>query len=413
MTYDSYSLCKRINSRRMRELLCDFALIPAPTNDTVAAAEWYAGFLRSCGAAEVQILREQRQTPSVIAGFPGMRRSPILEVHGCIGDGEDVPAEACASVDQISGTGLVGAKAELIAAAEAARVLADFGPLPGGGLLFVVTPRAGRFPDEALSRVTKRGVQGDAVLIVRGENEVVPVVARGSASFQVEFFSLDEDRQHAGDDNYPSRCADTPIDAAQLFIAVLRRRQRALSRYADSLLGPEQVSVLEVRSSRAAGRALPGCTVSGQWQWLPRRGQTEVFVELRDLAQKTAEHHGTGVNVVFEPYGEGFSLDCDEPLVRALQSAYQQVTDRQLPLGAGRGLCRTAMFFMELGIPAVSHGLNVPERRRDREGVSLDELVRLTRTYLHLYVHYLSRGACLERRQAPVPVASGVRVAAP
>src|SRR5579875_3906179 len=132
MWYEWRDLFERINGRRMRELLYDFARIPSPPGATAIATEWYAGYLRASGAAEVQLVRYDAAAPSLIAGFPGLRRAPILEVQGSIGDFPPAAAAIGCTDEVIRGRGLIGSKAELVAAAEAARVLTDRGPLPGG-----------------------------------------------------------------------------------------------------------------------------------------------------------------------------------------------------------------------------------------------------------------------------------------
>src|SRR5690348_2541898 len=139
MKIDDASLLDQVNARRMRELLLDFASIPSPRHDTAIAAEWYAGCLRASGAAEVQILRDQPRTPTVIAGFPGIRRGPILEIHGHLDAPAGTHRRAHFTGNAIIGSGIIAGKAELIATAEAARVLSAAGPLPGGGLLVVAT----------------------------------------------------------------------------------------------------------------------------------------------------------------------------------------------------------------------------------------------------------------------------------
>jgi acetylornithine deacetylase/succinyl-diaminopimelate desuccinylase-like protein len=382
MCYELRELFQRINDRRMRELLHDFVRIPSSPGTTAIATEWYAGYLRASGAAEVQLVRGDPAAPSLIAGFPGVHRGPILEVQGHIGDYPPGLAIPAGTADTIHGPGLIGAKAELVAAAEAARVLADGGPLPGGGLLFAVTPR-GSSEQERMAPVTRlieRGALGDAVLLAGDEHAVAPVVGLGHGTFTLTFFRGSIARGNG---------ESTPIDAAQCCLALLRRRRRELARHADPLAGPEQIVVQEVRGGPAGDGDETICSVKGAWHWLPGRAAAEIYQELHALGGRAAARHHSVLDVVFTPTTEGFVLDRDEPLVQALHAAYAQVMHRPLPAGATRNGNCAGLFLRSRGVPAIAHGLDPHTRGTPSEAVTMQDLVQLTRIYLSVFLQYL------------------------
>jgi acetylornithine deacetylase/succinyl-diaminopimelate desuccinylase-like protein len=385
----------------MRELLLDFASIPSPPHDTAVAAEWFAGCLRACGDAEVQIRRDQPRTPTVIAGFPGRRRGPILEIHGHLDAPEDMHQRARFNGHAVVGSGIVAGKAELIAAAEAARVLSAAGPLPGGGLLVVATTgREARAKEEqCLTACIDRGVVGDAVLIAGGDHRVAPVVGLGLGVFHATFAPLEGPTHErsatartAGEGHGAAFGGYTAIDAAQAFVSLLRRRRAQLARHAVALLGTESLFVSSIRGGDRYYRLPATCEVEGNWRWRPERAATDIFRELEEMTQQAARMRGVRANLALSPLRTGFRSDAAAPLVRALRHAYQQVTGESLPLGTSAYASCAEVLQRHAGISVISHGVDTATFRGDPEEVSMDELVRVARTYLSTAVSFLDHG---------------------
>lgn len=396
MSLDAGDLLDQISPHRMRELLLDFANIPSPPHRTAVAAEWYAGCLRASGAAEVCIMRDWLHAPTVVAGFPGLRRAPILEINGHLDAVQIGPAQAGWDGATIVGRGIVSGKAELIAAAEAARVLASAGPLPGGGLLIVAHSRH-EPPDgdgQDLATHIERGVVGDAVVIAGGGSRVIPVAGLGLGIFRAVFSPLSapmhERHRLLNDSSGGGTLGYTAIDAAQAFAVMLRRRAARLARECDPLIGAESLFVSRIEGGDRYDRLPASCCVEGNWRWMPERHAGEVFRELEAMAQLAAHRRSARVDLTLAPCREGFRIDPQSPIVGALRLAHATVSGQPIPLGASMYASDAAIFRRTAGVDAVCHGVDTTSLRTDRESVTLDELVRVARTYLCLAVSYLT-----------------------
>jgi len=391
MQEDVNALVHRIDGGRMRELLVDFANLQSANDRALGAAEWYAGLLRASGAAEASVRREGLISPAVVAGFPGTSRAPALEFVGYLASPGTMRRKAFSVSGQVYGRGVGSTAAGLIAAAEAARVLALQGPLPGGGLLFLARPMGD--PIEAAAdfeRLTTQGVVGRAVVITSGPSRLLPIVGLGSCMFQAVFTA-------PGDLGSASGPQSTVIDSAHLFCSSLRRRQRALQGTCDSLAGPEAIVVGRIGGGEHFDLTPASSWVQGVWRYGPSRPEQSVRAELDRMARKAAAACGARVQVTMRVGRPPFHLDRSLPLVQGLQAGYRTAWGTDLPVG---GCCvpTDVPLFLAHGVPAVCHGPRQAPVRAEggEECVAIEDLIRLAEVYVRLSVSILretSQGA--------------------
>ncbi len=212
-------LARRIDGDRMRELLVDFANLQLKSDRAVATAEWIAGLLRASGAVEAGVRGRDLRTPLVVAGFPGTHRGPTLQFMGYFAGRAGASRKAFAADGCVYGPAVASSAAGLIAAAEAARILAAHGPMPGGGLLFTARALTDQADDASdIGRMVDMGIAGQAVVITSGPATVLPVNGQGMCRFEVKFAIPETGRG----------CFEGPssaIDAAHAFCGTLRRHQ--------------------------------------------------------------------------------------------------------------------------------------------------------------------------------------------
>jgi acetylornithine deacetylase/succinyl-diaminopimelate desuccinylase-like protein len=382
------ALVHRIDGARMRELLVDFANVQSVNDRALAAAEWYAGLLRASGAVEASVRREGLVAPAVVAGFPGSTRAPALQFVGYLASPGAVRRRAFSVDGHVYGRAVGSSAAGLIAAAEAARILATDSPLPGGGLLFLARPMGDPSEESAdYARLIAQGVVGKAVVITSGPSRMVPVAGMGSCMFQVVFSAPSELGMASGPQV-------TVIDAAHLLCGALRRRHRALHGECDSLAGPEAIVVGRIGGGERFD-LMPGSSwVQGVWRYGPSRGERSVRAEIERVARRAAAACGATALVTMRVGRQPFWLDQTLPLVRALQAGYHDAWGSDLPVGGCCVPCDIPIFLAH-GVPAVCHGPRLAPVRAEggEECVATEDLIRLAEVYLRLSVSILRETA--------------------
>jgi acetylornithine deacetylase/succinyl-diaminopimelate desuccinylase-like protein len=379
-------LAHRIDGDRMRELLVDFANLQEAAEHAAVTAEWFAGLLRASGAVEARIYGRDLGTPVVVAGFPGTHRGPTLQFMGYFAAPSTTPRKTFAAGGCVHGPAVVTGAAGLIAAAEAARILAAHGLMPGGGLLF--TARAlGERSDAAsdIGRLIDRGIAGQAVVIAGGSSNMLPVTGQGMCMFEVEF-TIPE----PGPSTMAGR--STAIDAAHAFCGAVRRHQAAMARTGNGTYGPETVVVGSVRGGDRFDTMARSSWLKGAWRYWSGRTAAEVRGELDRIAQRVAAACGARATLTVEVLRAPYRLDVTQSPVHELLAAYRAVWGRDLPLGACT-LPNDVPLFLERGIPAVCHGPRPTpvECVGDEECVSVEDMVRLAEVYAQLSLNYLHR----------------------
>jgi acetylornithine deacetylase/succinyl-diaminopimelate desuccinylase-like protein len=373
-----HGLLARLNPGRMRELALSFSGIGSSSTSTLIAAEWYAGCLRASGAADVQIVRDAPHLPAVVAGFPGVRRRPILQFVGQLHSGPYPPARVVGG--QLVGRGLVHGTAELIAVTEVARALAQDGLLPGGGLLLVAQSAPAGDPG-TLSKLIAHGVVGDAVVLGGGEHAVAPIRGLGMATFQVRF--SDPERQHAAAQGGQARAA---LEAAHTFSLLLRRRARSAARRDAS--SDESIVVRRIDGGEQDTLSACVCRVEGSWQWLAGRSIRDVSLDLEELAGYAGRRFGVCVELSLTPQQEPCSLSPYSAIVQSLRAAHLRAVGYSLPFGTAERPDSAALF-LRAGVPALGYGARAEIQEDGQEVVDVAELDRLARVYLHLALTYL------------------------
>lgn len=370
-----------LNPGRIRELVLGFSDIGSSSSNTLIAAEWYAGCLRASGAAEVQIVRDSPHMPTVVAGFPGMRRKPILQFCGYLHCGPYPPARFVNG--QILGRGLARGMVELIVATEVARVLAQDGLLPGGGLLLVAQSRPAAPAAEAatLSSLIAHGVVGDAVVLAGGEHAVAPIRGLGLATFCARF--AEPERRYSG---MRGEQAGAALEAAHTFSMLLRRRGRSAVRRDPTIA--ESIVVRRIDGGEQGAVTPCACRVEGSWQWSTERTTRDMSLELEALAGYAARRFGVRVDLSLTPQQEPCSLSPHSPLVQSLRDAHLRAVGHPLPFGTAERPDSAALF-LHAGVPALGYGVHATILENGQEAVDAGELARLARIYLHLALSYL------------------------
>ena len=378
------ALARRIDGGRMRELLVDFVNLQGASEHSVVPAEWFAGLLRASGAVEARVYGRGTAAPVVVAGFPGTQREPTLQFMGYVAAPGRASRKAFAADGYVHGPAVASSAAGLLAAAEAARILATHGPMPGGGLLFTARAVGGRIDGASdIGKLIDMGIAGQAVVITSGPSKVLPVAGQGTCMFEVEFTAPEGAPR-------PSEMPTTVIDAAHALCGVLRRRHAAAARIVDGLTGPETIVVGKIGGGELFDTVPRSSWLHGAWRYGVSRTEAAVQGELDHLAHRVAATCGVRARVTVRALRPSYRVDTAHSPVHDLSAAYQAVWGHHLPFG-GSTLPSDVPLFLARGIPAVCHGPRpMPmESNSDVECVSVDDMARLAEVYLRLSLTYL------------------------
>ena len=98
------------------------------------------------------------------------------------------------------------------------------------------------------------------------------------------------------------------------------------------------------------------CWLEGTRRWLPETDHNAVRQSFRELVADVGRRSGTTGVVDWRPVRGAFSLDLDDPLVSAFQSAYAEQAGTPLPVGAKPFVDDGNSFSSLAHLPAITHG---------------------------------------------------------
>jgi len=368
-----------VRQDRVAALALDLVRIRSYTGETREATERFIVECQDLGL-QVQRFDDYPSTPVVVARLPGAGGGPTLELNGHM---DTVPLEhepPRIHDGVLSGRGATDMKGGVACTLEAIRALKDAGVRLRGDLL-VSTHGLHELPaghgEDLIARV-RRGIHGDAVLIpeiTEVGSTKLPVIGLGTGMFSI---TVSRPGQVWHETSAPAGTPH-PLLAAALLVRLLDERNRELAQHPLPHVGPESVFVGEVHGGDFYNRLPTHATVVGTRRWGPDASFEAVRVELLALCKRVEEQTGTTLEVDFRKTRDGFRCAEDAPLVRALQTAYGQVTGGSLPFAGMRTVGDASVFYSEGGVPALYHGPQGTGHHGDYEQVSLAELERASR----------------------------------
>jgi acetylornithine deacetylase/succinyl-diaminopimelate desuccinylase-like protein len=387
MTDTRAQLQQQLDPARVHQWALELVRIPSPTGDSRQAAEYYAARLREVGLS-VEFDEEFPQSPSVIAYLHGSQPGPTLELAGHL-DAIPVPDDAPAIRDGVLyGRGATDMKGSMAAVLEAARVLAPVRDRLRGHLLVCAyglhEAPVGRA--QSLLRLLERGIVGDAVISVEGPADEVAVIGKGMSTFEIII-------ERAGE---PLHEVQAPPDLPHPLLIGLDVAD-ALRSWADELnhgedlpyVGPESLFIGQFESGDFYNRVPTRCRIVGTRRYAPGKRFPEVEAEFQARLDPLRRQSSAGIRLDLVKTKDGFRVREDEPVVRSLQEAYQEVTGRPLPAGGFKAVGDASNFVNEGGVPAVYYGCGLERAHATPEYVALARLEQLARVLVATAARYL------------------------
>lgn len=377
------SLAAKVDADRIMQLTLDMVRIPSPPGRERAVSEFYAAELRRAGLS-VELDSEFPGSPSVVAWLRGGNDGPTLQLDGHT-DTVDLPGpEPRFEAGYIHGRGSEDMKASLAAMAEAARILCEAGVQLQGDLLLTAHGRHESATNETLISLIEKGVHGDAVIVTELGGKDLPVTGMGLVFWEIRIAG-DEEGIH---ETVAEAGAPHALMAGYRAVQLLQEKAAELARIQHPYLGAESIFIGRFQGGDYFNRMPAACVIGGTRRFGPGCRLDEIRAEFAQLAGRLQAESGAEVEVWLDGI-EGYRVDENEKLAKALLRSHQQVTGEKLPLAGTRAAANVPHFVHLAHVPALYYGASYLTAHSDHERVELAQVVRAAKVYIHTILAYL------------------------
>jgi len=376
-----------ISARRLLRTTYEFLCIPSVTGQERAFSLHFAACLRELGL-QVEVDEEFPESPSVIGRW-GSGPGPVLQFDGHTDTITTPHAEPSLDVDAgiVRGRGAADMKGGMAAVVEALQALIASGAAVDGSVLVTAhgLHEAPMGDQRTLHSLIRKGIHGDAAVVVELGEDFLPLAAKGMAIFRFEISR----------EGTPMHEVEAPTDLPHplwvtgRLLGALDAWRTQLAEHPVPLLGPESIFLGQVHGGDFYNRVPVMARVEGTHRYAAPRTLDDLRADYAALCHRLEEETRATVRCSLQHVGPPFSLRIDEPLVRSIRDAYQASTGRELPVRGINVVGNAADLAGLAGIPAVYHGVNQKTAHSDDEWVGVDDLVRAARVYAATILSYL------------------------
>jgi acetylornithine deacetylase/succinyl-diaminopimelate desuccinylase-like protein len=377
------ALLQSIRPDRIMEDLWELVNIPSPTGAERDAALWYAQKLREIGL-HVELDETFPQSPTVIGRLRGASARPTLQLAGHL-DHIDVPHPAPVRDGKIiSARGSADMKGGLVGILEALRMFKQSGEDWPGEIL--VTAYGGHEApagdSSSLYKLIHDGVIGDAAVITENIHSDTPnavIAGKGMAIWNLKLSWAGESCHEL---NRPPE-ADGLRNTLQTLLGTLCRESDGLKSESpeDALLGRPSLFVGQVHYGDFYNRQPVCAELQGTRRWNADQSFDEIRQEFEELLGAAGAYPQVSLDLQWQLVGDSYSIDPQDPIVRALRDAQRQVLGREGELQGIRAICDSARL-VPAGVPSVLLEFDTRNAHADREEVHQDRLAEATRVLL-------------------------------
>jgi acetylornithine deacetylase/succinyl-diaminopimelate desuccinylase-like protein len=232
---------------------------------------------------------------------------------------------------------------------------------------------------ETLRQLIDAGHVGDAAICVEGKNDELPVAGKGLGIFEI-VVGREGDAVH--------ELAASPELPHPILVghAVLRAMLDANARFAETSLpyglGSESYFIGQFESGDFYNRVPVECRIVGTRRYAPLQSFAAVDAELHSLVRGISHEAGATADVKFWRQRDGFVLNPETPVARALRESYALVHGKPLPLAGMQYVADSSIFIREAGVPALQFGTGLGRAHADHEWVELQDVVDLAHVLL-------------------------------
>ncbi len=377
------TLAEQVDPQRITQLTLDMVRIPSPPGEERAVSEFYADVLREADL-EVELDYEFPSSPSVVGWLRGSSRKPTLQLDGHT-DTVDLPGpEPRFEHGFIHGRGSEDMKASLAAMAEAARIVRAAGVKLKGDLLLTAHGRHESATNETLISLIEKGVHGDAVIVTELGGKDLPITGMGLAFWELRIAGDDEGIH----ETVAQAGAPHAVMAGYRAVQLLQEKAAELAGIEHPYLGAESIFIGRFQGGDYFNRMPASCVIAGTRRFGPGCSLDAIREEFERLAARVKMESGANVEVWLDGI-EGYSVDENERLAKALLRSHQQVTGKELPLAGTRAAANVPHFVHLAHVPALYYGASYLTAHSELERVELAQVVRAAKVYIHAILAYL------------------------
>lgn len=372
---------------RIAEWALELVRVPSPTGDSRQVTLLYAEHLRALGL-RVELDETYPGSPAVCAYLEGGRPGPTLELAGHL-DVIPVPDDPPAIRGGVLyGRGAADMKGAMAALLEIARVLAPWRAQLCGRLLICAygLHEAPLGRGEALSQLIAQGLFGDAAIIAEGPAHVASVIGRGMSIFEI---TVERAGEPIHEVSAPEGLPHPLLIGLEVASALRAWNEELRQGPRWPYVGPESLFIGQFQSGDFYNRVPTTCRIVGTRRYAPDKSFDEVKAEFEARLEPIRQRHEAAIRLDLMRIRDGFRIREDEPLVRLLQQAHEEITGQPLPLGGSLAVADAPIFVNEAGIPATYYGTGSERGHATPEYVSLAEVERLARVLLVVSARYL------------------------
>lgn len=358
----------------------------SPTRSAGRAADRLAEILTADGFPVERPVADWPDAPAVVTRLSGSAPGRTLQFDGHL-DTVHLPfVPPRLENGNLYGSGASDMKGGIAAFVEALRALRETGALRAGSVLLTAHdhhegPWGDRRQVQALIRA---GFVGDGVLLPEYLADPLPVAGRGMAIFEIRI------RREGEPCHEVLRPAGQPdvLAAGVLLARRLQELHQRVSLRTHPYAGHDSLFVGQFHCGEIYNQSAVRCTLNGTRRWVKPNSAEAVRAEFAAVLAEVAGETGTAIDFDFDVQGEAYSVDENDPLLAAFQTAHAAATGRRLALGSKPFVDDGNTFAGLAGIPALSHGPAATGAHTLHEEVALDDLVRVAQVYALTAVGY-------------------------
>ncbi len=390
------AMMDEVDGRRIANDLWRLVQVPSPTGSERRAAMAFAEMLAAAGA-EVELDESIPESPSVIGRLRGHQAGRTFQLGGHL-DHIDVPhAPPQRDSKSVCARGASDMKGGLAVIIEAVRVLAEGGSHFPGEVLVTAwgLHEAPKGDSSGVLNLVRRGVVGDAAVVAEGvcSQPDQPVAVIGGKGMGIWNLLI----RWAGDAGHE---LNRPADSGGLLQTALlvgqklveHGRQLETRRVEEPDMSPESLFIGNMNYGDFYNRTATTCSLQGTRRWNPGRTSEEVVRELQHLVRTLPCPPRVSAEIVLQVVGDAYRVDPDAAVVKALLSAWQEVSGCRMQVGYV-SVITDANRLVNVGkVPTVLLYCDNRCAHADREVVQIDNLVQSCRVALLTTVNFLRLG---------------------
>ena len=390
----AHPLVEKLDRTRLADDLWRMVNVHSPTCNEREMAFVYAEMLAEAGA-EVRVDETLPNSPNVIGRLKGNRPGKTIQICGHM-DHIDVEHAAPTRTDEIiSGRGSGDMKGGLAGMLEVVRLLKQSG-CDFSGEVLVTAYGLHEAPDGdsgGLRNMIADGVVGDAAIIFEGRNAINcqnVIAGKGQSIWNITIRREGQAwHELARPDN-----ADDLLTACNCVITALEKEKSRLQAESEvhPLLGRESLFVGQVHYGDFYNRAPDRCTMQGTRRWNPAKTFDEIREEFSALVAGIKVPDGITVESDWIFVGESYTIDKDEPIVQAFQSACRTMLGKEADYVGILSVLDASRLVPLGGVPTAAVGLDGWRGHSDNEYVELEVMHICCKVALQTMLDYLEAG---------------------